>query len=428
MVRSEYGDIVVLAYRAVEVGKKRLEQPVELQQVVVRQPGLGAIGMIDVVVARQADRENVGNLVLPQRFAGDRGAREIEGQGVSEGARQQRAVERRTWFILSFAEDLRKLAAFVVPGAIVRHGARIGRFREQRRPARLEKAVGGLGLVEGRHPGWMRLHVIRARRKTPAVAHVHVGRAGLARGQDRAAVLAGDCDDFGARIAASQHVADRFDQKVFRAGARQFRSSVVDVGVGVVAGAIHRRRCDGVPPLVADDAGAVRIRAGEHGGVPGPGDGERMPVVRIGEPCAAVQESRESVGGELVAIVHDLPLRQAIHDEKDHELRFARGSAIGGGAASEQGGGKEEGTKNARRALEERWFHLRSLSGNYYSRNSPFTASGLACRRHRKRIDAAHFRARDDCGIRQPRFEKIDRVVPPESLPVHNERRYAEHA
>ena len=333
------------------------------------QPRFGAIRMVDVVVARQADREDVRDIVLAKRFAGNCGACKVERKRIPERARQQRAVERRAGLVLAFADDLGKLAALAVPGAVVGARARIGRFGQQRRPSALEKPVRGLRVVEGRNPGRVRLHVIGARREAAAVAHVHVRGAGLAGGQDRAAVLAGDADDLGARVRAPENVADGLDLQVPRAGARQLFGPVVQVGVGFVTRVVDRLRGNRVAPLVADDPGAIGISTGQHRCVPGRRHGERVPVVRVREPGSAVEEARKAVGRELIAVVHDLALRQAVHHEKNHEPGLADRGAIRRGAGAEQDGGEDDGTEDAREAPEfDGSFHARSLRGNYYSR------------------------------------------------------------
>ena len=124
---------------------------------------------------------------------------------------------------------------------------------------------------------------------------------------------------------------------------------MVDVGGRSVAGAVDGLGSDGVAPVVAYDAGAMRIGACEHGGVAGSGDGKSMAVVRIGEPCAAVQEAREAIGRKLVAVVQYLPLRQAVNDKKDDQLGAGCSACNGtgrGGAAGEQRGGQSAGEQS----------------------------------------------------------------------------------
>ena len=189
----------------------------------------------------------------------------------------------------------------------------------------------------------MRFHVVGARRKPAAVAHVHVSGAGLARGQDGAAVLAGNSDHLGPRVGALQHVPHSLHLQVLRAGAGPLLGPVVDVGVRVIAGAVDRRCRGPVEPFVGDDAGAVRVGAGEQGGVPCGRHGESVPVMRLGEPRAAVEEPGKAVLRQLVAVVHDLPLREAVDGEEHHQLRLRRRGRIGGGTAGEQRCGGEQG-------------------------------------------------------------------------------------
>jgi hypothetical protein len=69
----------------------------------------------------------------------------------------------------------------------------------------------------------------------------------------------------------------------------------------------------------------VRIGAAQHRRVAGGGDRERMAVVRVGEPGAAVEEAGQSIGAQLLAVARDLAHRQAVDDQEHHQARARRG-------------------------------------------------------------------------------------------------------
>jgi hypothetical protein len=95
MVGREQREVLVPPHREVEVAEEILQQPIELQHVVVRQARLGAVGVVDVVVAREAHHEDVRRCVAPQLLPGDRRARKGEREVVAEGRGQDRLVEGR---------------------------------------------------------------------------------------------------------------------------------------------------------------------------------------------------------------------------------------------------------------------------------------------------------------------------------------------
>src|SRR5258708_12508664 len=105
---------------------------------VVRNPRLRAVCMVDVVVAGEAHDEKVGRGVAAQLLPGDRGAREGERQVVAERSRQQRAVEERAGLVLSLAYRLGQLSTLGVPLLPVGKRSRIGALLEDRLPFGLE--------------------------------------------------------------------------------------------------------------------------------------------------------------------------------------------------------------------------------------------------------------------------------------------------
>ena len=98
-----------------------------------------------------------------------------------------------------------------------------------------------------------------AGRKLARGTHVHIRRAALASGQDGTAVFARDGDDFGARVDLFEHIAHGFNLQIFRTGAVQGVGLVSDVSGRCVAGAVFRLAGHSVAPVIADDAGAVRV-------------------------------------------------------------------------------------------------------------------------------------------------------------------------
>src|SRR5258708_14501462 len=101
---------------------------------VVRNPRLRAVCMVDVVVAGEAHDEKVGRGVAAQLLPGDRGAREGERQVVAERSRQQRAVEERAGLVLSLAYRLGQLSTLGVPLLPVGKRSRIGAVLAERLP------------------------------------------------------------------------------------------------------------------------------------------------------------------------------------------------------------------------------------------------------------------------------------------------------
>ena len=301
----------------------------------MRQPRLGAEGVVDVVVAGQAHRQEVGLVVGAEPLALDGGAGEGQRQFVAERGGQDVAVEARTGAVHAGAQDGRQpvaVAAVGLPGLAVRHAARVGGLGQHRCPGLAEELVGRLGGVEGVDPGRMPVHVIGGGRELAGAAHVHVGRALVAGGQDGAAVLAGDADHLGGGLQRAQHVADGLDLVVLRAGAGQWLGLVADVLVAGIGGVVLRRAGHRIAPLVADDAAALRIGAAEHDRVTGRGDRVAMAVIRVGEPGAAVQEALEAVGLQLVAVAQHLPDGQAVNHHEDHQPgRLLRREGGGGG-------------------------------------------------------------------------------------------------
>ncbi len=75
-------------------------------------------------------------------------------------------------------------------------------------------------------------------------------------------------------------------------------------------------------------------------------DGERVAVVRLREPGAVVQEARQAVGGQLVAVGGDLPLRQPV-DDQQHDQRRPGGCLRNDRAGCQQQG--QRSRKGARR-------------------------------------------------------------------------------
>jgi hypothetical protein len=110
-----------------------------------------------------------------------------------------------------------------------------------------------------------------------------------------------------------------------------------------VAGAVLDFPGGGIAPGIADDAGAMRISAGEHGCMPGGRDREGMAIVRIGEPCATLEKASQAVGGELVAVVDQLALRKAVDDHENDQPRWrVSGSRRLRGAAGQDQQGKQD--------------------------------------------------------------------------------------
>ena len=129
VVGGQDREVIVLADRRIEVAEELLEHAVELEQVVVRQARLGAPRVVDVVVAGEADAQDVGDVVLAELLAGDRRAREGERQLVDERAAQQAVVEGRPGLLVGAAHRHRQLARpGAEPGLAVRQRRGVGRL------------------------------------------------------------------------------------------------------------------------------------------------------------------------------------------------------------------------------------------------------------------------------------------------------------
>ncbi len=359
VVGGQHRHVIVAPDRDVEIVHEILQRAIEVEHVVVRDARLRTVCVVHVVVAGEAHRENVGRGVAPEAFPGDRGARERQRELVAEGAREDLLVEKRAGRLLALTELARQLSARREPRASVGNRARVRRLREERFPLLVEIGSRRLRRVEILHPLGMLLHVVGGRGELPGLALVDVGRSRLARGHDRAAVLARDRDHLRARVEALQDVAERLDLEVLRARAVEPRGPVADVGGRGVAGAVLGLAVHGVAPGVGDDSGAVRIGSGEEGRVAGAGLGGGVPVVRIGKPRAAVEEALEAVGSELVPILDHLALRQAVDDEEHHEPRpiaaHRSGHRLRRAAARHQGERREQGKE--RFSHRQRFFH-----------------------------------------------------------------------
>jgi len=148
----------------------------------------------------------------------------------------------------------------------------------------------------------MLLHVVGRARETTALVHVHVRGAGLAREQDRAAILARDGEDFGlAAVPVAQLVAQGGDVQIGRRGAVELLRLLAYVRMSRVAGAIHRRLRFAVEPFVRDDPALVGVGARERRRMAGRGQSHRMGVVRVAEPGASPKQQIEAAGAVLVA-------------------------------------------------------------------------------------------------------------------------------
>ena len=275
--------------------------------------------MVDVIVSRQTDHQNVGHFALPQCFCGQRSAGKVEYQCVGKRTLQQGAVIAQTGRL------------------ILRRAVHDGQASRAAGPGGLEIAVGGLGGVEAINPCRMCAHVVGAGSKLARAAHVHVGGARPASRQDGTPVLAGDGDHSGTRIGAAQHIAHGLDLQVLRTGAVLRPRALADVSGRAVLGAVHGLARIGVAPLVANDAAAAGAGATEQRGVAGCCHGEGMVVMGVGKPAATLQKARKAVFHKLRAIGIDLALWQAIDDDQNDQFG-AFGCWRGGvaGTAGEQ--------------------------------------------------------------------------------------------
>src|SRR2546422_9165762 len=137
----------------------------------------------------------------------------------------------------------------------------------------------------------MLLHVVGRARETTALVHVHVRGAGLAREQDRAAILARDGEDFGlAAVPVAQLVAQRGDAQIGRRGAVELLRLLAYVRMSRVAGAIHRRLRLAVEPFVGDDPALVGVGARERGSMARTGQSPRMGAVLVAEPGSSPKQ------------------------------------------------------------------------------------------------------------------------------------------
>ena len=121
VVGGEHGNVVVFAHRGIQIGKERLQHAVQLQHMVMRQTGFGAVQVVDVVVARQAHRQDVGCVIFAQAFTRYRRAGKFERQHVGKRTAQQAGIKARARCVVcsSTHHHGQGTATRTVPGLVV---------------------------------------------------------------------------------------------------------------------------------------------------------------------------------------------------------------------------------------------------------------------------------------------------------------------
>ena len=64
--------------------------------------------------------------------------------------------------------------------------------------------------------------------------------------------------------------------------------------------------------------------------------------IKSSGPSFATASCRVAVGGELIAVIGHLPVRQAVHGEEHHQARLGRCARFQSSAAAEQGTHKQK--------------------------------------------------------------------------------------
>jgi len=224
----------------VEQLEKLAELNVEAQLVVPHLPRFVAPAVADVVVRREADHEEVGDPILAEVFAGDRGTRRIEHELVTDRGRVKRfgrLLRRRGIVRESRSETfLAELAVLIV--------GRAGEPREQRRIERRPHLARAWrdrirGVIIGQPRGLGRQEGLPAR----GLDVVPDRRAGMTKHQDRRAIFEADRD----RLRAGLRGGDRIAEPVHAQPLRR-RRSICGLGRVELQAEIA------MPPLVRKDA------------------------------------------------------------------------------------------------------------------------------------------------------------------------------
>src|SRR5437867_3879289 len=100
---------------------------------------------------------------------------------------------------------------------------------------------------------------------------------------------------------------------VLAVDSNQFRSIVLDRA--------DHRLLSRVPPLIVENAVAVRISAGRQSGVPGGGAGIGVLVIAVGKIGAAIQQKSKTTLAELIAKTFQVIRTKLVDHKYDDQLR-----------------------------------------------------------------------------------------------------------
>ena len=224
--------------------------------------------------------------------------------------------------------------------------------RRQRLVDAREPLDGAALIVPGPYPVGELGAVVAAGLEAPVAVVVPEGAVGSMAGhRDRGAVLAAHREHAGAGIDASlQPVRERGAEEVV---GRAFVHRVVE--------AVDRRAGLAVVPVVLDDPGARGVKARRQRGVTGGGNGDAVPVARVLEQHALIEQAAEPSHQQRVearqVLVGKLVDRHQHHQARAvrcHRRWWWRGRLARTGGAQHQDDEKRESMYYAHRAARRR--------------------------------------------------------------------------
>ena len=317
MIGGKRDDHVLHADLLVDEVEQFADRPVESQDGVQRFRSVGAEAVADRVEGGEAERQQVGDLVLAQVLRFDQGLGQVTEVAVQEGRPVDGGVERRPFHRVTAQRVGERVDRQTTLERldVVRRGVL---ERHQRLPSGAEEHVETALRVEVVEPRGPRVAVAVVGRCDPAAGRAAVppGAVGVVPAhQDRRPVLAAGGEHLGLRPGGLHQVAESGCQHVAR------RHAVLGV-----AAAVRVVPAFAVEPAVADDPVPAGKHARRQGGVPGGGLGGGVEVVRVGEDDAFLEQPGQTAreqGAEALQVVPS----HLIDDQQEDES----GRALGDG-------------------------------------------------------------------------------------------------